>query len=64
MRQRNREYGRLIFGKPSLSRVMCDTCEEETLHRFGRCIHCNTQHHNPQRRVEPDIGLGHRRAAA
>lgn len=43
MRKRDAPIGRLIFGKPSLSRVWCDECEEETLHRFGRCIHCTRQ---------------------
>lgn len=44
--------GRLIFGKPSLARVWCRKCREETLHRFGRCVHCNALHVNPQRNVE------------
>lgn len=56
--------GRMVFGKPSIARVMCSSCNEETIHRFGRCVHCNTTHHNPQRRVEPDLGYGHRKAAA
>lgn len=40
--------GRLIFGKPSLSRIWCDECQEETLHRYDRCIHCRTRHREAQ----------------
>jgi hypothetical protein len=25
---------------PNLSRLACRRCDEETLHKFGRCIHC------------------------
>lgn len=35
--------GRLIFGKPSLSRLMCSKCQEETMHKWGVCVHCGTK---------------------
>jgi hypothetical protein len=29
------------FGPPSLSRIWCAKCKEETLHKsFGECVHC------------------------
>jgi hypothetical protein len=31
----------MVFGKPSLSRIWCTRCQEETLHKnFGQCVHC------------------------
>ena len=53
MSKRDAPAGRLVFGKPSLSRVMCEKCAEETLHRFGRCIHCKTQRREVMWAVEP-----------
>lgn len=41
---RAKEMGRLIFGKPSLSRMWCGRCDEDTIHRNGRCIHCRRLH--------------------
>ena len=30
----------LNFGPPTLSRIYCDACKEETLHVRGACNHC------------------------
>jgi hypothetical protein len=29
----------LNFGPPSISRTWCAKCTEETLHKYGQCIH-------------------------
>lgn len=34
---------RLNFGPPSLSRIECRKCKEETLHVMGKCNHCGTR---------------------
>lgn len=34
---------RLNFGPPSLSRVHCRKCNEETLHVMAKCNHCGTK---------------------
>jgi hypothetical protein len=30
--------------KPSLARLMCNVCHEETIHSHSACIHCGTRH--------------------
>lgn len=36
---------RFNFGAPSISRIYCEKCGEETLHKeFGICNHCGTKH--------------------
>lgn len=37
------QHLRLNFGPPSLSRVYCRKCKEETLHVMARCNHCKTK---------------------
>lgn len=32
----------VVTGKPSLSVLFCVCCAEETLHKYGVCIHCQT----------------------
>ena len=32
----------MAFGS-SLARLECKPCGETTLHRYGKCIHCNTE---------------------
>ncbi len=44
----------MVFGKPSISRLPCrGTCvkdgqREETIHKWGVCIHCNTPFKAPK----------------
>lgn len=33
----------LNFGPPTLSRLYCETCKEDTLHVRGACNHCTPQ---------------------
>lgn len=39
----NSPRGQLITGKPSLSRMHCRKCNEESIHRWGVCVHCGTE---------------------
>lgn len=32
-----------LRGPPALSRLLCLVCDEETLHRGRRCVHCGTE---------------------
>jgi hypothetical protein len=32
----------LHFGAPTLSRLYCRKCHEESIHKSGRCVHCKT----------------------
>jgi len=34
----------LNFGPAALSRMLCESCKEETLHLRGVCVHCSSQH--------------------
>jgi hypothetical protein len=38
----------LYFGPSALSRTYCETCEEETLHLRGQCVHVERLHAAPK----------------
>lgn len=33
---------RMVFGKPGLANIWCESCKAETLHRYSQCIHCGS----------------------
>lgn len=33
-----------LGGNVGLVRADCITCKSETMHKYGRCIHCDTKH--------------------
>ena len=39
----------LNFGPAALSRMLCETCKEETLHLRGVCVHCSGQRERHKR---------------
>ena len=48
MSQRRADY--LAFGVSSLSRLECRVCNETTLHKHNKCIHCGTEFVAPSAR--------------
>lgn len=38
----------IAYGSRALSRLECSTCNETTLHKYGKCIHCGAERAPPK----------------
>jgi hypothetical protein len=50
------------MNSPPLSRIPCQQCREDTLHKGGVCVHCGTVYRQPALAVVPRKDMAAMRA--